>query len=128
MVSFPQTITIVNTAEHGPFDQERKMYWYDWEIHIEFKDKKFRDEIRTVVYHLHPSFPITELQKKNKEDNFRLSSRGWGEFKIGVEMILRDERRARVDHWLRLGNEVKNEREITLDEINFKPKSRRIPF
>lgn len=130
MVTFPLTITIVNTADHGPFDQERKMRWYDWELHIECEDKEFYNEVRTVVYHLHPSFPITELQKKNREDMFRLNSRGWGEFKIGVEMILRDDRRALVDYWLRLGNGVSYSRKITLTEEHFKPKgpNRRFSF
>jgi transcription initiation factor IIF auxiliary subunit len=130
MVTFPLTLTIENTAEYGPFDQERKMRWYDWEIHIECEDKEFWNEIRTVVYHLHPSFPISELQKKNKEDKFRLSSRGWGEFKIGVEMILRDNRSAQVDYWLHLGKDVCNSRKITLTAERFKAKgpNKRFPF
>jgi transcription initiation factor IIF auxiliary subunit len=130
MINFPLELTIINTAVYGPFDQARKMRWYDWELYIDCKNEEFYKETRTVVYHLHPSFPITEIHKKNREDKFKLSSRGWGEFKIGVEMILRDDTRAQVDYWLRLGEKVTYSKEITLNQKDFekrKDPNKRIP-
>lgn len=58
---FPLALSIINTCEYGPFDETRKMRWYDWELYIECQDSEFWEEIQAVVYHLHPSFPVTNL-------------------------------------------------------------------
>jgi transcription initiation factor IIF auxiliary subunit len=50
-------------------------------------------------------------------------SRGWGEFNIGVEIILKDKRRSIFNHWLSLEDENginKTQTTIKIKDADFK--------
>ena len=47
-------------------------------------------------------FPNKGVVKTNENDGFVLNAQGWGEFIINVELVLYDNRRLMVEHYLSL--------------------------
>src|SRR5258708_27212842 len=74
---------------------------WDWAIWIEGPTEEL-DEIDRVNYILHPTFPQPIRTVRERSTNFRLDSRGWGEFLIHVEIAAKDAKILELDHWLRL--------------------------
>ena len=75
---------------------------FQWSVFIETEPTEFRKEIKKVIYHLHPTFPNKDVVKTNESEGFVLNAQGWGEFIITVELVLYDNRRLIVEHYLSL--------------------------
>ena len=75
---------------------------FQWSVLIETEPAQFRKEIKKVVYHLHPTFPNRDIIKTNESEGFMLKAQGWGEFIIIIELVLYDNRRLVVEHYLSL--------------------------
>jgi tetratricopeptide (TPR) repeat protein len=81
--------------------------YYFWEIHLVAADDVLAD-IAKVIYYLHPTFlnPVEEIDRKRDPDaeknGFRLSSRGWGEFRVKVKIIFKDGSEITKYHRLKL--------------------------
>ena len=83
----------------------------------------FLNYIESVIYYLHPTFSQNIIKSKDKESNFLLVSQGWGEFNITIEIVLKDQRKAILNHWLSLKDENginKNQTIIKLYDDDFK--------
>lgn len=69
------------------------------------------------------NFSQNIIKSKDKESNFLLVSQGWGEFNITIEIVLKDQRKAILNHWLSLKDENgvnKNQTIIKLYDDDFK--------
>jgi transcription initiation factor IIF auxiliary subunit len=75
---------------------------FQWSVLIETEPAQFRKEIKKVIYHLHPTFPNKDVVRTNESEGFMLTAQGWGEFIITVELVLYDNRRLIVEHYLSL--------------------------
>jgi transcription initiation factor IIF auxiliary subunit len=75
---------------------------FQWSVFIETEPNQFRKEIKKVIYHLHPTFPNKDVVKTNESEGFVLNAQGWGEFIITVELVLYDDRRLIIEHYLSL--------------------------
>ena len=75
---------------------------FQWSVFIETEPTQFRKEIKKVIYHLHPTFPNKDVVKTNESEGFVLNAQGWGEFIITVEVVLYDNRRLIIEHYLSL--------------------------
>ncbi len=75
---------------------------FQWSVFIETEPTQFRKEIKKVIYHLHPTFPNKDVVKTNESEGFVLNAQGWGEFIITVELVLYDNRRLIIEHYLSL--------------------------
>jgi transcription initiation factor IIF auxiliary subunit len=75
---------------------------FQWSAFIETEPTQFRKEIKKVIYHLHPTFPNKDVVKTNESEGFVLNAQGWGEFIITVELVLYDNRRLIIEHYLSL--------------------------
>jgi transcription initiation factor IIF auxiliary subunit len=75
---------------------------FQWSVLIETEPAQFRKEIKKVIYHLHPTFPNKDVVRTNESEGFMLTTQGWGEFIITVELVLYDNRRLIVEHYLSL--------------------------
>ena len=101
------TIIIENTSERVADDgrNDNSTAWFLWTISVKSIPISFMNYIESVIYYLHPTFSQNVIKSEDRESNFLLVSRGWGEFNIRVEVILKDKRRALLDHWLSLEDE-----------------------
>lgn len=119
------TILVKNTSECiGPYQSasptSAELEWFNWSIYIETNPSDFIDKIESVTYHLHPSFRMTEINRPNRSDGFRLDSRGWGEFNIKLKINFKNGKSIDVNHWLSLSEDKKGKQTaISLDEKEF---------
>ena len=75
---------------------------FQWSVFIETEPAQFKKEIKKAIYHLHPTFPNKDVVRTNESEGFMLTAQGWGEFIITVELVLYDNRRLIVEHYLSL--------------------------
>ena len=73
--------------------------WWKWSVWLE-GSKTVLDQVETVAWHLHPTFPQPVQELKNREENFKLNSGGWGAFWIRAEATLRDGTVVKLRHEL----------------------------
>ncbi len=116
---------IENTSERVADDSsnDNSTAWFLWAISVKSIPVNFMDYIESVIYYLHPTFSQNVIKSEDRESNFLLVSRGWGEFNIRVEIILKDKRRALLNHWLSLEDEngiKKTQTKINLKDNDFK--------
>jgi transcription initiation factor IIF auxiliary subunit len=73
--------------------------WWEWGIHIKGAPADL-DRIRCVEYTLHPSFPNPVRLVCSRDNNFQLTARGWGEFKLLIKLIFQDGSIRQMSHQL----------------------------
>jgi hypothetical protein len=93
-----EKITIKNN--YRPRDRKG---WYDWWIYLS-TDENIMKEIESVTYNLHPTFPNPVRTKKNRSEGFKLVTSGWGEFRIKVDIHLKNNITFSKYYWLDLGS------------------------
>ena len=84
-------------------DQSKKNY-YKWEVWIEPKENNLSD-IDYVEYLLHPTFPNRLRKSDDHTSNFRIKSKGWGEFRIDISITKISGEVIKLWHWLSLSND-----------------------
>jgi prokaryotic YEATS domain/TIR domain len=99
-------MTIAIQQEAWP-DSSIKHYW-QWRVWLGGSEAEL-DEIGSVRYQLHPTFPQPTRIVRERETKFALSSSGWGEFTIYSAIKFKDPAREEhlLNHWLRLGGSAK---------------------
>ena len=122
---FSVIIIIENTSERVADDTNDNSLtdWFLWTVSIKSIPSNFLNYIDSVIYYLHPTFSQNVIKNDDRENNFLLVSRGWGEFNIKVEIVLKDQRKAILNHWLSLEDEngiKKNQTIVKLTYDDFK--------
>ncbi|MEM9274524.1 MAG: pYEATS domain-containing protein [Cyanobacteria bacterium P01_F01_bin.143] len=72
-----------------------------WSVWLEGTDAEL-DKIDFVNYILHPTFSNPVRTVKERTSNFRLESRGWGQFMIYLEIVTKDGASHKIQHYLTL--------------------------
>jgi hypothetical protein len=80
--------------------------WWNWSVWLN-GNKDELDRVKHVVYTLHPTFIDPVQTVKSRRTNFKLSASGWGEFQIHIEIVGRDGKVSKRQHWLRLEDKPK---------------------
>ena len=75
---------------------------WQWGVWLEGPDDRL-DQIESVTYQLHETFPNPIRTVSDRGSNFKLESSGWGEFMIYVTVNFREGTTEQLLHWLRLG-------------------------
>lgn len=85
--------------------KQRSIYqgegWWQWSIWLDGPEQDL-DQIEYVEYRLHSTFPKPVRRITNRNTKFRLSTAGWGEFMIYMEIKPRNRKALRREHWLQL--------------------------
>jgi hypothetical protein len=74
---------------------------WGWDVWVEAPPDRLQ-QIEKVEYILHPTFPQRVRQVSDRESNFKLSGRGWGEFMIHANALLKNGETLQLNHWLTL--------------------------
>ncbi len=77
--------------------------WFEWCVFIA-DEKKILEQIESVEYTLHPTFPNPVRRVKEREHRFALFSSGWGGFEIGLEIEWKDGAHTSTTHFLTLAD------------------------
>ncbi len=75
--------------------------WWKWSVWLEGSDEEL-DQIKSVEYILHPTFPNPVINVSSRENKFRLNASGWGEFMINIHVHRKDGEEIALQHWLQL--------------------------
>lgn len=75
--------------------------WWEWSVWLE-GTKPELNGVDHVVYTLHATFPDPVRTVKTRQNGFRLDSAGWGEFQIFLEIVQRNGKHTKRNHWLEL--------------------------
>ena len=75
-------------------------YWR-WRAWIEAEDAEL-DQVKEVVWILHPSFKQDRFVATKKSSKFRLQTAGWGTFLLRAEVVLKDGEKRLLKHNLQL--------------------------
>jgi transcription initiation factor IIF auxiliary subunit len=75
--------------------------YYRWKVFVDAPDAVL-NEIQSVEYTLHPTFPEPVRTSQDRGDRFGLEASGWGEFTILAKVRLKDGTDQTVPYWLDL--------------------------
>jgi len=75
--------------------------WWNWSVWIDAPSTLLND-IESVDYKLHSTFPDPLQHRTNRQEKFLLTSSGWGEFTINAEIKLKNGKALTKRHWLTL--------------------------
>jgi transcription initiation factor IIF auxiliary subunit len=73
--------------------------WWKWSLWIEGTDEDL-DQIESVIYSLHPTFPEPLRTVTDRASKFQLRCAGWGTFIIPIEVRLKDGQALQLEHEL----------------------------
>lgn len=80
---------------------------WDWAVWID-GPKAELDQLASVEYILHPTFPNPHRSISNRRGKFRLEARGWGEFKLFINLHKKDGSVEKREHRLALREESRD--------------------
>jgi len=75
--------------------------WWKWSVWIEGSEQEL-DDIKSVEYTLHPSFPNPVRSITDRSSKFRLKTAGWGTFTIYAKAAHRNGEQTLLEHELEL--------------------------
>jgi hypothetical protein len=75
----------------------------EWSVWID-GDQEQLNQIDRVEYVLHPTLPQPLRTVRDRSTNFKLESRGWGEFMVHAKAITKEGETLRLNHWLKLSD------------------------
>lgn len=84
-------------------DKSKKDY-YKWAVWIEANESDISD-IDHVKYLLHPTFPNRLRKSDDPSSNFKIESKGWGEFRIDISITKTSGDVIKLWHWLSLSDD-----------------------
>lgn len=80
----------------------RKDYkWFEWKVFMKEPPNKL-DQVRSVEYRLHETFPNPIRVVEDRDSRFALRSAGWGEFTIFITIYLKDGKEEHTEYYLDL--------------------------
>ncbi len=75
---------------------------WNWEIYIVSDNLKDLNQVVSVKYILHDTFPNPLRTIKSPEGGFRLKTNGWGTFLIKAFVNLKKGEKIKLEHYLKL--------------------------
>lgn len=85
----------------GQWEQYEGENWWKWAVWLEGSGDAL-DQVETVEWLLHPTFPNPVRRCTNREDKFRLETAGWGVFPIRAKVHMKDGQHHVLSHHLKL--------------------------
>lgn len=74
--------------------------WWEWGVYVDGAGTEL-DRIRCVEYTLHPTFPNRVRVVCDRASKFLLTARGWGTFRVGIKVMLKDDSVYELHHDLK---------------------------
>ena len=73
--------------------------WWSWKVWVDGTDEAL-DQIESVKYLLHPTFPDPIRVVEDRQSKFELSERGWVEFAITAHVSTKVGETISLEHWI----------------------------
>lgn len=75
---------------------------WDWSVFLDDDGSGELDNVKSVEYILHPTFPKPRVVKTNRDNNFALKTNGWGVFLIRAFATMKTGEKIKLEHQLHL--------------------------
>ena len=75
---------------------------WDWQAFLEDEGTGELDQVESVEYVLHPTFPNPIRKVTTPHNQFELSTNGWGTFELKAFVNIKDGKRVKLTHELEL--------------------------
>jgi transcription initiation factor IIF auxiliary subunit len=75
--------------------------WWKWSVWVDGTEQEL-DQVDSVEYTLHPTFPRPVRKVSDRSSKFRLETAGWGVFTIYAKAVQRDGKETLLEHDLEL--------------------------
>lgn len=75
--------------------------WFEWKVFMDEPPERL-DEVESVEYRLHETFPNPVRVVEDRDSHFALRSAGWGEFEIFITVHLENGEEERTTYYLDL--------------------------
>ena len=75
--------------------------WWTWSVWLDGIPGEL-DQVQKVVWRLHPTFLEPVREQTNRHESFKLTTAGWGSFKVRAEVAMRDGTVVKLHHHLEL--------------------------
>ena len=92
-----------SVAQNSQKDKSKKDF-YKWAVWIEANESDL-SAIDHVEYLLHPTFPNRLRKSDDHASNFKIESKGWGEFRIDISITKNSGEVIKLWHWLSLSDD-----------------------
>ena len=89
-----------NYAE--PVEKKGEYQYFRWQVFVDESDH-ILDQIASVEYLLHPTFPKSYQVRNDRTSKFTLNTAGWGEFDIATTVNFKDGHKEKAKYHLDLG-------------------------
>lgn len=63
--------------------------WWEWSVWLDGSAREL-ESVEKVVWRLHPTFRQRVRESRDRAAKFRLDTSGWGTFRIGVDVQMKD--------------------------------------
>jgi len=63
--------------------------WWEWSVWVDGPEDEL-NQVQYVEYTLHPTFPNPVRKLTNRDEKFKLSTSGWGTFRIYAKVVAMD--------------------------------------
>jgi transcription initiation factor IIF auxiliary subunit len=75
--------------------------WWEWGVWIDAPPTQL-DQIKKVIWRLHPTFPNPVRAVTSRKDAFKLATAGWGTFRVYAEVVMASGDHVKLQHDLEL--------------------------
>ena len=75
--------------------------WWTWSVWLEAPAGEL-DQVQKVTWRLHPTFPDPVKELTNRDEQFKLTTSGWGTFKVKADVAMKDGTVVKLHHQLEL--------------------------
>ena len=82
-------------SETSPIKED----WWSWKVWVDGTEDAL-DQIKSVKYLLHPTFPNPIRVVEDRQSKFELSDKGWGEFAITAQVATKTGETVSLEHWI----------------------------
>ena len=87
------------SIRHKATPRKDSLEFWDWEAWIEAAPSVL-DSIQSVEYFLHESYPRPHRESKSRSSRFKISSYGWGEFRLRATVHLKTGANENLERWV----------------------------
>jgi transcription initiation factor IIF auxiliary subunit len=74
--------------------------WWTWSVWLDAAGDL--DRVQKVTWHLHPTFADPVREQTNRHEKFKLTTSGWGAFKVRADIAMDDGTVVKLHHQLEL--------------------------
>jgi hypothetical protein len=96
----PSTIYLVHKSKIDLTNKDSKQKWYSISLFLDADKSSELDNVKEVIYYLHPTFEDQIVTTKNRSDSFNIDIKVWGQFNVAAKITFKDGKVMHLERYL----------------------------